>query len=247
MDKATGEQLLIDGQPVESSITFTPETACGEAEIAFEFDATTLGGKELVVFETLYYEDTPIVAHEDIDDEAQTIEVVKLYTYATNAATNDKLLPHDADVKIKDTVEYCLKPGIEYTVVGVLMDKQTGKELLINGKPVKQEAKVTPTTACGKFEMFYPINTTNLSGARLVIFESLYLDDQLILAHQDLENYDESVDVTVPAPDTGMITKNHEEGGTINISFGAVLIVAVGVGGYLIRRTTSRKVFFSKK
>ena len=57
MDKSTGEPLLINGETVENSIELRSETECGQTEMIFTFDASELGGKELVVFETLYYKD----------------------------------------------------------------------------------------------------------------------------------------------------------------------------------------------
>ena len=248
MDKNTGEKFLNNGQPVESSITIKPDEECGETEMFFSFDSTNLGGAELVVYDTLYYKDELITSHEDIDDVAQTVELVELHTYATNKDTNDKILPHDQDVIIRDIVKYCLKPGAEYTIKGILMNRETGEKLIINDETVEQEVTFTPEEACGEIDMFYPLNTTNLQGAKFVIFESLYRDDELIVSHEDLNNEDESVEVSTPAPDTGFITKSSEN--QSSTSTGApifvVSVVVICLGGYFIRRATSRQSIFKK-
>ncbi|MBQ3464696.1 VaFE repeat-containing surface-anchored protein [Candidatus Saccharibacteria bacterium] len=244
MDKKTGEPYLENGQPVEQSIEITPEEECGEVEMIFTIDATNLGGAELVVFESMYYKDDIVVSHEDINDEAQTVEIVKLYTYATNDDTNEKILPLDEDVKIKDVVKYCLKPGAEYVIKGVVMNKETGEALLIDNEPVQQEITITPEEACGEVEMYYTLNTTGLGGTRLVIFESLYRNDELLLKHESFENADESVDIAPPVPDTGSFTDSNK--GTKQNS-PIILIVAstavIVISNLCIRALARRRIF----
>jgi len=75
MDKATGAPVLIDGEEITAETTFTATATSGSVEVVFTFDSTTLEGKTLVVFEYLYYEDTLIAEHTDIDDEAQTVTI----------------------------------------------------------------------------------------------------------------------------------------------------------------------------
>ena len=42
-------------------------------EVTFSFDAKLLGGKTVVVFESLYREDVLLATHADLDDEGQTV------------------------------------------------------------------------------------------------------------------------------------------------------------------------------
>jgi Predicted solute binding protein len=80
MDKSTGNPVLVNGQEVTSTAIFTPTDANGTVEMTFTFDATALSGKILVVFEKLFLAEgdnsEPIVTHEDINDEGQSIRVV---------------------------------------------------------------------------------------------------------------------------------------------------------------------------
>ena len=247
MDKSTGEPLLINGETVESSVDLRSEEDCGETEMEFIFDASELGGKEVVVFETLWYKDDIITRHNDINDLSQTVELISLRTYATNAETGDKLLPLNEDVEIKDTVKYCLKPGIEYTVKGVLMNKKTGNGVLVNSEPVEAETVFTPDEACGETEMIFKFNTADLGGVDLVIFESLYIEDELILEHKDINNADETVSVMPPAPDTGLFTRLASEGaGGGQILYIAIGVVIVSTGGFLIYRLGARKRFMKR-
>lgn len=245
MDKATSEPLLINGETVENSIEVTPENECEEVDMEFSFDGTGLGGKEIVVYENLYYDNELIISHEDLSDELQTVEMVYLRTMATNRATGEKNLPLDEDVTIVDVVEYCVKPGQEYTIKGVLMDKTTGEKLLVNNLAIENESSFTPEEACGQLEMSYTLNTANLGGAELVIFDSFYRGDELILEHSDINNADETVNVDIPAPNTGMITKDDSSSaGRIAVSILGVALGAVFV--FLPVRLHRKKVDFSK-
>ena len=76
MDKSTGKAFLVDGKEVSSEVTFTPETADGEVTVSFTFDGSAITkDTEIVVFETLYRDETEIAVHADIDDKDQTVKV----------------------------------------------------------------------------------------------------------------------------------------------------------------------------
>lgn len=73
MDKGTEEPLLVDDKEVTSEVEFVAEKESGTVEMTFTLDASALVGKHIVVFETLYYNDTEIAAHTDIEDDDQTV------------------------------------------------------------------------------------------------------------------------------------------------------------------------------
>lgn len=76
MDKATGKAFLVDGKEVCSEVTFTPETADGEVTVSFTFDGSAITkDTEIVVFETLYRDETEIAVHADIEDKDQTVTI----------------------------------------------------------------------------------------------------------------------------------------------------------------------------
>lgn len=76
MNKATGEPLLADGKEIRSAFTLKPDKPDGEINITFVFDASGLKtATEIVVFETLYRDDTEIATHADIKDEGQTVKI----------------------------------------------------------------------------------------------------------------------------------------------------------------------------
>lgn len=75
MDKSTGTELIVGDGKVTAVSTFVPNKADGTVDLEFTFDASELGGKDLVAFETTYKDGIQIADHQDIDDEAQTVTV----------------------------------------------------------------------------------------------------------------------------------------------------------------------------
>lgn len=77
MDKSTGKAFLVDGKELTSEVTFTPEESCGEVTVRFTFDGSKITKQtDLVVFETLYRDDTELAAHADIEDGGQTVTII---------------------------------------------------------------------------------------------------------------------------------------------------------------------------
>lgn len=75
MDKSTGTELIVGDGKVTAVATFVPNKANGSVDLEFTFDASELGGKDLVAFEVAYKDGIQIADHQDIDDEGQTVSV----------------------------------------------------------------------------------------------------------------------------------------------------------------------------
>ena len=256
MDKTTGEKLMINGEPVESSINLNSTEECGTTEMLFKLDTSALGGREIVVFESLYYKDSLVESHESIEDESQTITVVSLATVAEDGIDGDKDVLADEAAVIKDTIEYCVKAGKKYIIKGVLMNKETGEPVLVDGKAIEGRIEIEPEEDCGTAEMLFHFDATGLEGTDIVVFESLYNynvdgeegEDELIVSHEDLNDESQTISVYIPTPDTGHFTAKKGEGGSdsdIFIFFPAVAILTIG--GYGIYRASSRRRFFGKR
>ena len=93
-----------DGNEVKASAAFTPETADGEVEVEFEFDAADLDGKSVTVFETLSKEGVVLATHADIEDDGQTVRFVKMSTELTSDGIADSKAP-EAEVEGEETAE----------------------------------------------------------------------------------------------------------------------------------------------
>ena len=72
-----GELKDKDGNPVTTTVTFTPEKSDGTVEVPYTVDASKLEGKDIVAFESLQKDGKEVSAHADITDNNQTIHVKK--------------------------------------------------------------------------------------------------------------------------------------------------------------------------
>ena len=129
MDRETGEMIL-DGENrnITASKRFKPKTAEGSVEVKFDFDAKSLAGKSITIFEECMLDNTVIAVHKDLEDADQMIHFPKLKTSVKDEVTDMKMVKAEKDMRIIDTVEYHnLKKGKKYKITGTLMDKETGK------------------------------------------------------------------------------------------------------------------------
>lgn len=79
MDKKSKSKLLTDNGEVVGETVFRAEKSNGTAEVEFTFEASKLGGRDIVVFEKLLDSQGHLLAmHEDIDDKNQTIHFKKI-------------------------------------------------------------------------------------------------------------------------------------------------------------------------
>ena len=227
MDKATGEPLLIDEKEIRSETTFTPDEPTGEVIVSFEFDARYIKkDTDIVVFESLYSENKELAVHADIDDESQTV-TVKLPKIGTKASIEGKKkFTANGDITIDDVVSYKhLTAGKEYTIKGVLMDKSTGKQFLVDGKEVCSEVTFTPETADGEVTVSFTFDGSVITKeTEIVAFETLYREGTEIAVHADIE--DENQTVTIhPQPEP----EKPQTGDNSNLSF-YIGLASVAVG-----------------
>ena len=152
--------IVIDGKEIVVEKKFTADNTSGSVDIQFTFDGTTLKGKEVVVFEDCFYKDKLIAVHADITDEDQTIWLPEIGTTAKDSDTQMGVGKGDELATIIDTVSFkSLRPGLEYRVIGTLMDKDTGKAVQIDGKEVTAEALFTPDKSNGSIKVAFDSNS----------------------------------------------------------------------------------------
>lgn len=201
MDKDTGEAVMVNGNPVTASQTFTSDGTKKVLDMHFNFDSSALGGKTVVVCEKLTYGDYVAATEEDMENKDQTIYFPEIHTTATDSETADHLTLADSRAVITDTVTYTnLLKGETYTLSGVLMDKETGKELLVDGEPVTQEMAFTAGRASGTKKLKFEFDTTGLAGKSFVVYETLTLEDVEVAEHKDIN--DEGQTIHIPAAQT---------------------------------------------
>lgn len=105
-------------------------------------------------------------------------------------------------VTLTDTVSYTgLVPGKEYRATGVLMDKETGEKLLVDGKGITAETVFVPETKNGSVDVTFIFDATGLHGKEIVVFEDLYRENMLLATHADIN--DEGQTVKIKNPEIG--------------------------------------------
>ena len=249
MDQETEEEFLINEQPVTAEAEFTPEESSGSVELSFHFDASALSGKTLVVYEEILYKDQVVASHRQMDSPSQSIYYPEIGTTASDADDGDQEALADEEVTIKDEIAYKnLVPGLTFRAEGVLMDKETGEQLLIGGQPVTSEVEFTPEESSGTIEVSFTFNGSTLAGKTLVVFEKLYLisgDSKIpVASHEDLESTEQSVLLSenppeVPEEDTPDVSAPVKTGDETNLMLyliigGVAILVLAGTGGYLL-------------
>lgn len=228
MDKSTEKELLIDGKKITSEATFIPDKPTGSVTVEFTFDARYIKkDTDIVVFESLYSEDKELVVHADIEDVGQTV-TVKIPKIGTKASIDGKKeFTVNGDITIDDVVSYKhLTAGKEYTIKGVLMDKSTGKQFLVDGKEVCSEVTFTPETADGEVTVSFTFDGSVITKeTEIVAFETLYREETEIAVHADIEDENQTVTIHLqPEPEKPQTGDNSNLGFWIGLG-------AVALGG----------------
>ena len=214
--KVSKKQLLdADGNPVTAETEFIPETAFGDVDVTFTFDASDLKAKDKVVaFESLSLNGKELASHADIEDKSQTVTITKptLSTTAVDGLDADKNLIGEGDVTIVDTVKYKnVTPGKTYKVSGTLYEKVTDKDgkvskkqlLDADGNPVTAETEFVPDDTYGTVDVTFAFDASDLKAKdKVVAFESLSLNGKELASHADIEDKSQTVTITKPTLST---------------------------------------------
>lgn len=207
-DKATGNALRdTQGKVITACIEFTPETSEGHVDMELPVDTSGIAGHDIVAFDKLVDGDGRVVAHhQDLEDENQTVKTVKLSSSASDKSDGDKVFDANAsEVTIVDTVSYAnLVPGEQYRLKGVLMDRETGCALSIDGNPVNAEVPFVPQEVSGSVDVEYGFDASAQSSQVLVAFETLEHDGKVVAEHTDLEDVSQTVTSGEVDPDAAL-------------------------------------------
>ncbi|MCR5059159.1 MAG: VaFE repeat-containing surface-anchored protein [Clostridiales bacterium] len=196
-DKETGEVVKDEnGNEITSSVTFVPETVEGTVEVEFTINTEVARKKTFVAAEKVRHEEREkwVGIHFDLEDEDQTVQVPDIHTTLTDNSTNDHVVAYP-EVELTDVVTYeNLVPGLEYTVSGYLMDKNTNEPLKNdNGEIITASETFTPSEKNGTVSVTFRFDRKLADNTVLVAFESLYYGDVLVVEHNDIDDVDQTV------------------------------------------------------
>ncbi|MDK3323527.1 VaFE repeat-containing surface-anchored protein, partial [Clostridioides difficile] len=271
MLKEENAELIINNKRVENDYTFVADDEAMKVEIAYTFNASALGGKNLVTFEELYDLSNPeepvkVAEHKDIDDDGQTVliteRIIKIHTIATDK-DGKKEIEAGKDVTIVDTVKLeGLEVGTKYQLVGWQMLKEENAELIINDKRIENDYIFTADSETMEVKIEFTFDASNLGGKQLVTFEELYdlsnPDEPIkVTEHNDIDDDGQTVTIKeVPetptpeepekptTPDTPTKTDSPKTGDNTNIlAFAIMMFVSAGglAGTYFFKRRKMKK------
>lgn len=241
IDRETGENIAgaLFGLFGINETEFTEETAILTAESNDEgiFEFTDIPYGEYIVRELKpadgylpNEENYTITISENKEIIEITIENDKIPQLGTTATIDGKKeFTVNGDITIDDVVSYKhLTAGKEYTIKGVLMDKSTGKQFLVDDKEVCSEVTFTPETADGEVTVSFTFDGSVITKeTEIVVFETLYREGTEIAGHADIE--DENQTVTIhPQPEP----EKPQTGDDSNIGF-YIGLGSVAVGGLI--------------
>ncbi|WP_337565376.1 SpaA isopeptide-forming pilin-related protein [Ruminococcus sp.] len=241
IDRETGENIAgtLFGLFSNNETKFTEETAILTAESneggIFEFTDVPYGEyivRELKPAEGYLpnEENYTVTISENKEIIEITIENDKIPELGTTATIDGKKeFTVNGDITIDDVVSYKhLTAGKEYTIKGILMDKSTGKQFLVDGKEVCSEVTFTPETADGEVTVSFTFDGSAITkDTDIVVFETLYHDGTEIAVHADIDDKDQTVTI-YPQPEP----KKPQTGDNSNLGF-YIGLGSVAVGGLI--------------
>lgn len=241
IDRETGENIAgtLFGLFSNNETKFTEETAIMTAESnedgIFTFEDVPYGEyiiRELKPAEGYLpnEENYTVTISENKEIIEITIENDKIPELGTTATIDGKKeFTVNGDITIDDVVSYKhLTAGKEYTIKGVLMDKYTGKQFLVDGKEVCSEVTFTPETADGKVTVSFTFDGSAITkDTEIVVFETLYRDKTEIAVHADIDDKAQTVAI-YPQPEP----EKPQTGDNSNLGF-YIGLGSVAVGGLI--------------
>ena len=260
VDKATGKVLTDNSghQAIVTSTVFranTTGTNAGSSTFTFANMASVMSGKTVVAYNDLYrvIDDTEsgkavtkdvkaelVASEHDLANAKQTVVIdatieITDPTIDTVAKGTDgsKNIPLATNSTIKDTVKYAgLTQGKTYTLTADVYDTNTGKRAA--GYTSVQTMDFTAgDEGKGEVIMTIDLNTMELSGHKLVVYETLSLGDATVAQHRDLTDADQTVTVNneFQASIDTVATDKATGGKTLMASADAVILDKVSYDG----------------
>ena len=199
-----------------------------------------------------------IAKHKDINDESQTVRVVKIKTTLKEKSTENKKVKPEK-VTLIDTVECIgLIPGNKYLLKGTLMEKESKKSTEITA-----EKEFTAKEINENIDIEFKLDASKYEGKSLVAFEYLHRDSKdaekdtlskdesekdsdktsndntgkeakndstLITSHEDIDDNEQTIDVLKNGEPTPTPNPQRSEKGLSNVKSGDNAPIGVLIG-----------------
>ena len=169
------------GEVTETTYTWTPTNHEGDIVLDYRLDTSRYEGRDIIVFEELYYNGIRIIGHENYADVnggfgmnnyEQTVHIPSVHTNAFSFQTGAQLLAVDENATINDFVYYGnVEVGRSYYVEGQLWACYTDENGFIHSTAIPAEQggrkcsdTFTATAKSGSVEIQFTIDSTVLQG-----------------------------------------------------------------------------------
>ena len=152
---------MVNGKTITASTEFVPTTPDGTVDVTFNFDASEIGGRKLVVYEYLELDGNTVASHTDISDTDQTIYVPKLRTTIFDSENGREVVTVMATLRDETGALQSLLAGISAAGASIVTINQSTPE---NGA-----ALVAVTIRTDTMQMSPEELTERLSRQRMVV------------------------------------------------------------------------------
>ena len=194
-----------DGKDSYAETTFKATDTKMQVELLFNVDARKLHGRDLVMFEELSRDKVKLAIEANIENEEQTVHIVKVGTTLIDKNTNSHMVYKEAKEKnykvtLVDTMKYeNLTPGQKIKVTGQLYTNDNGKAVEVrdvNGQLVQKTVEVEVKERNGIVEIPFEFEMKSDSDIKnFVAFERVYdaKTNLLIGSEEDINNKGQTV------------------------------------------------------
>ena len=141
------------------------------------------------------------------------------------------IIGHLGPSKIVDQVCYeGLEVGERYSLKAIVVDRESGEPLSAAGRLIEGTADFTAETASGCTEVMINVQGEDIKAKSVVIFEDLFLGNQRIAFHRDINAAEQTLNVEQPK------RPKVARAGTSGVLVVSLAGVGAFAGGVLYRR-----------
>lgn len=191
---ASGAALGAVAQAEES---FVPELSSGDVELVYEnVDLSELAGARLVSCVRAYDGEQLVASHVDLADEDQTVRVPGVRTTLLSDATAAHDAPSYASSCVTDTVSVQgLVAGKRYELEGTLRTVELGEdgEKIAGAEVARSSTSFVAESEQMELQLSFEVDGTELAGATLNASEVLLADGEVVAAHDDAADEDQTL------------------------------------------------------
>ena len=211
------------GRKIEAEKTdATAVQGNGTWEIKFDFDTTGCEGRKYVSYVEVYDNDHLVLEHKKADDKQESFMIPKITTKLRCTDSTSSTAPLAETMNFEDTITYQnLIPNANYKVETVVMDLETGRELVDakgNKALIKSGQTFTPAAGNGTHKVNFSIAgvktdsnkivTSSLAGKTIVVCQYIYIEKTgngtgnwvLVAEHADMDDKDQSMPISTSGP-----------------------------------------------